>query len=249
VLNNEVGNQNHTDDNSSSPTVVEEDTPMIPPGFEVPVADAMVETLVVSEAVELEPVAVEVTSSEVVSMVVDVAPEVENRMILHEYPNAGIPFDPPFGAVLTYHQLVGGFSVPIGYATMYEKLWKMYGHMVVNRDPERNYLLTKQVEAVLCVLHDICTTPKNVVTRDVLLSWEYSLKNAEDLGFNLKWFRQKLDTIRKAVEGDVPFPVGDDMMKKRNAVAELTKKLEAEKAALKALEDAEKQKSFFDGFL
>ena len=155
MLNNEVGNQNHTNSNSSDPEVVDDETPIVPPGYEALVVDAMVETPVVSEAVELEPAAAEVTSSEVVSMVVDVAPEVENRMILHEYPNAGISFEPPFGAVLPYHQLVGGFSIPIGYVAVYEKLWKMYGHMVVKKDPEHSFFLTRQVEILLRVIDSI----------------------------------------------------------------------------------------------
>lgn len=64
------------------------------------------------------------------------------------------------------------------------------------------------------------------------------MKNAEDLGFNLKWLRQRLEVIRKAVKGDAPFPTSDAVLKKVNEVVDLTKKLEVEKAALKVLEEA-----------
>ena len=86
-------------------------------------------------------------------MVVDVAPVVERRMIVHEYPNAGIAFEPPFGETFLNHVLVGGFSVPT--FAMYEKLWKMYGHFAVKKDPEHSFFLTRQVEILLRVIDSI----------------------------------------------------------------------------------------------
>lgn len=121
-------------------------------------------------------------------------------------------------------------------------------HIVVTKDPEHSYFLTRQVEVILRVINDICITARNTVTRDVLFDWEYNLKKAEELDFNLKWLRQKIDAIRKAVEGDAPFTTSDAVLNKMDEAAELTKKLEAEKAALQVLEDAEKQKSYFADF-
>ena len=60
--------------------------------------------------------------------------------------------------------------------------------------------------------------------RDVLFDWEYNLENVENLGFSLKWLRQKFEATRKSVEGDAPFPTNDAMTKKTDEIAELTKK-------------------------
>ncbi|XP_026396172.1 uncharacterized protein LOC113290799 [Papaver somniferum] len=48
-------------------------------------------------------------------------------MTVHEYPNAGIVFDPAIGDLLPYHELVGGLTVPTGFAGMFEELWKRDG--------------------------------------------------------------------------------------------------------------------------
>ncbi|XP_026407996.1 uncharacterized protein LOC113303183 [Papaver somniferum] len=167
------------------------------------------------------------------------APVVENHVVIHEYPNAGIVCEPPFGAQLPYHVYVGGFSVPTGYANMYEKLWKMYGHIVVARDPDRSYFLTMQLGNILHVIDDIRTRARSTITRDVLFDWEYNLENSERLGFNLKWLRLKINTIKDAVVKNITF-TSNSVMEKMTKIAELTKKLELERAALQVLENAEK---------
>ncbi|XP_026436648.1 uncharacterized protein LOC113334657 [Papaver somniferum] len=236
-----LGNLGDVDDEASIPA---------PQGHEVIVVDAVevAETPIVPETVEPEPRMAETASSEVAPMIVDAAPVIEKRIIVHEYPNAGIAFYPPFGETLPNHTLVGGFSVPSGYVAMYEKLWEMYGHFVVTKDPEHSYFLTRQVEIILRVIDDIHNRSRSTVTRDVLFDWEYNLKNYERLGFNLKWLRQKINTIKDAVVENIPY-ISEAVMKKMIEVVELIKKLELEKAALHVLENAEKQKSFFDGFL
>lgn len=175
VPNNEVGNYESSNDGLGNPGVVDDKTSIfMPQDDEVLVVDVVEveETLIVPQTVEPEPEITEATSSEIVSMITDASPVVENQMIVHEYPTAGISFDPQFGELLPYHQLVGGLSVPIGYAAMYKELWEMYGHIVVTRDPERSYFMTQQVEAILRVIDDIRITARNAVTQDVLFDWD-----------------------------------------------------------------------------
>lgn len=74
------------------------------------------------------------------------------------------------------------------------------------------------------------------------------MENYERLGFNLKWLPQKINIIKDAVVKNIPF-TSNDVMDKMTKIAELTKKMELERAALQVLENAEKQKSYFDGFL
>lgn len=69
---------------------------------------------------------------------------------------------------------------------MYEKLSKMYGHIVIERDPKLSYLLTMKVGNILRVIDDIRTRARSTVTQDVVFDWEYNLKKSEELGFNLK---------------------------------------------------------------
>ncbi|XP_026428516.1 uncharacterized protein LOC113324412 [Papaver somniferum] len=117
--NTEVGNTETNNDNSSSAEVIDEGTNISAlQGHERVVIEIVKETetsiVVVSVTDEAEPRAEE--TEEDVNMSVEVSPVIENRIVVHEYPSAGIDFYPPFDASFPYHQLVGGFSVPIGYA-------------------------------------------------------------------------------------------------------------------------------------
>ncbi|XP_026409573.1 uncharacterized protein LOC113304650 [Papaver somniferum] len=127
VLNTEVEDIETNKDNSSSPGVIDEDT-IIPElqVHEIVVTEVM-ETSIVATLVieETEPQAEE--TEETVAMTVEVAPVIENRIVVHEYPSAGFSFDPTFDASLPSHELVGGFSIPIGYAGLYEKIWRKFG--------------------------------------------------------------------------------------------------------------------------
>ncbi|XP_026410902.1 uncharacterized protein LOC113306143 [Papaver somniferum] len=137
------------------------------PGYENIIVEAVEETET-PVAIETEQRTEEIVPEEDVVITMEDAPVIENRVVIHEYPNAGIVCEPPFGAQPLYHVYVGGFSVPTGYANMYEKLWKMCGHIVVARDPDRRYFLAMQLGNILHVIDDIRTRSRSTVTRDVL---------------------------------------------------------------------------------
>ncbi|XP_026436846.1 uncharacterized protein LOC113334842 isoform X2 [Papaver somniferum] len=145
VLNTKVEDTETNKDNSSSPVIIDEET-TVPAlqGHERVFTEVMETSIVSTPVIEKHEPQTEETE-ETVAMTVEVAPIIENRVVVHEYPSAGVSFDPSFDASLPYHELVGGFSVPIGYAGLYEKIWKKFGHIIVNRDPERAYDLTMQV--------------------------------------------------------------------------------------------------------
>ncbi|XP_026383761.1 uncharacterized protein LOC113279279 [Papaver somniferum] len=168
VLNTEVEDTETNKDNSSSPGVIDEEKTIPTLQSHERVVTEVMETSIVATPVieETEPQAE--ATEETVAMTVEVAPVIENRIVVYEYPSAGVAFDPPFDASLPYHELVGGFTVPIGYAGLYEKIWRKFGHIIVNRDPGRAYALTVQVSVILRVVSDICARDRNIMTPYVL---------------------------------------------------------------------------------
>lgn len=124
----EVRNNGSNNDDLSNHGAVDNETSIpVPQGHVTLVVDAVevTETPIVHEMVEPESRMEEAAPTEVVPMIADTVTATENRIIVHEYPNAGNAFTPPFGEILPYHRFLGGFSVPIGYASMYKKPWKM----------------------------------------------------------------------------------------------------------------------------
>lgn len=71
---------------------------------------------------------------------------------------------------------------------------------------------------------------------------------SEEVGFNVKWLRQRINTIKKAIENNVPFLI-DVVVEKEAKIARLTKELEMEKATLQVLKNADEHKSYFADFL
>ena len=203
--------------------------------------------MVVASVIEETEIAAENTEG-TVALVVEAAPVTENRIIVYEYPTAGVAFDPPFNTSLPYHELVGGFSVPIGYARLYETIWKKFGHMIVDRNPGRAYALTMQVGVILRVVSDMHTRPRNTVTPDILFDWEFNLENSERLGLNVKWLRKQINVIKDSCEKNIPFP-NDAVKEKEDKISKLTEELNKERAALQILKDADERKPFLADLL
>lgn len=102
-------NETHNDDSSNLETIDDETTTFAPQVHETLVVETIEATgtpiVVVSEMEETGPRVEEAAPAveETAAMTVEVAPVIENRIIVHEYPNSWIVCYPPFGELLPYH--------------------------------------------------------------------------------------------------------------------------------------------------
>lgn len=117
VPNDEVENNRADDDGTSSIMNQSDANTIISSQIRVEVAD---EATKETEAQVLIP-GIEETDP----MMEETAPQEEAApmpIVVYEYPNAGIIFDPPFVDIIQNHELIGGFSVPTEYAGLYERI-------------------------------------------------------------------------------------------------------------------------------
>ncbi|KAI3873556.1 hypothetical protein MKW92_024383, partial [Papaver armeniacum] len=130
---------------------------------------------------------------------------------------------------------VGGFSVLKTQAKLYEKIWLRYGHIASNKVLKDSYAQVSVVSGIMTTIINMHCRRVSDLTSEVIEVWEYTIKNAEKVEFNIRWVREWLEDVKI-----------DFFEKEKLAAAfiEQDELLQAEKrksiAAKNALEEAEK---------
>ncbi|KAI3919657.1 hypothetical protein MKW98_031790, partial [Papaver atlanticum] len=95
-------------------------------------------------------------------------------------------------------EFVDNFKIPKEYAVLYKKIFKKYGHMATKKVIKSNdTILVAFVSSLLEMISAMETTRGADLSDSLLQTWEGDIEDVENLGFNVKWLREKFDEVKK----------------------------------------------------
>ncbi|XP_026415627.1 uncharacterized protein LOC113311010 isoform X2 [Papaver somniferum] len=94
-------------------------------------------------------------------------------------------------------ELIDNFKIPKEYAVLYKKIFDKYGHMATKKVIKSNdTVLVACVTSLLKIISTIETARGSDLSDALLESWDGDIEDVENLGFNIKWLRNKFDEVK-----------------------------------------------------
>ncbi|XP_026439728.1 MATH domain and coiled-coil domain-containing protein At3g58200-like [Papaver somniferum] len=131
----------------------------------------------------------------------------ETSLQLGEYPDAGQPFEGGRSNVEGsefeegLYEEIGGFSILKKQVPLYEQIWLKYGHI-----PSTKVIPASSYYILVMVVKDIMNSAMDMhqchfidLSNEMIELWEEKIKMAERLEFNVKWLRQRFESVKKGL--------------------------------------------------
>ncbi|XP_026437480.1 uncharacterized protein LOC113335680 [Papaver somniferum] len=94
-------------------------------------------------------------------------------------------------------EFVDNFKIPKEYAVLYRKIFGKYGHMATKRVIKSNdTILVACVSSLLEMISTMETTRGAALSESLPQTWEGDIEDVENLGFKIKWLRNKFDEAK-----------------------------------------------------
>ncbi|KAI3843904.1 hypothetical protein MKX03_001754, partial [Papaver bracteatum] len=92
---------------------------------------------------------------------------------------------------------VDNFKIPKEYAVLYKKIFDKYGHMATKKVIKSNdSILVACVSSLLEMISTMEITRGADLSESLLQKWEGDIEDVENLGFNVKWLREKFYEVK-----------------------------------------------------
>ncbi|XP_026426297.1 uncharacterized protein LOC113322435 [Papaver somniferum] len=94
-------------------------------------------------------------------------------------------------------EFIDNFKIPKEYAVLYKKIFDKYGHMATKKVIKSNdTVLVACVTSLLKIISTMETARGSDLSDALLESWDGDIEDVENLGFNIKWLRDKFDEVK-----------------------------------------------------
>ncbi|KAI3965487.1 hypothetical protein MKW92_032615, partial [Papaver armeniacum] len=94
-------------------------------------------------------------------------------------------------------EFIDNFKIPKEYAVLYKKIFDKYGHMATKKVIKSNdTVLVACVTSLLKIISTMETARGSDLSDALLESWDGDIEDVENLGFNIKWLRNKFDEVK-----------------------------------------------------